>query len=59
MARPFYEKAIECAKFLMDDSDIANYVNNLAALLKSQGKFLEAEPLYREAITIGEKNSWT
>jgi Flp pilus assembly protein TadD len=34
--------------------DIATSLNNLAALYRSQGRYTEAEPLYREAVEILE-----
>ena len=34
---------------------VATYYNNLAALLQAQGKYAEAEPLFRRAIEIDEK----
>ena len=34
---------------------VAIRYNNLAGLLEDQGKYAEAEPLYRRAIEIGEK----
>jgi tetratricopeptide (TPR) repeat protein len=43
----------------MDDRpllyDTANSLNNLAGLYDSQGKFQEAEPLYRQALSIFEQ----
>ena len=38
-----------------DHPDVATSLNNLAALLKTQGKYAEAEPLYRRALAIDEK----
>jgi len=41
-------------KRLLGDNhpDVATSLNNLAALYYSQGRYTEAEPLYREAIKI-------
>ncbi|CCI37966.1 hypothetical protein MICAK_3720004 [Microcystis aeruginosa PCC 9701] len=41
-------------KRLLGDNhpDVATSLNNLAALYDSQGRYTEAEPLYREAINI-------
>jgi tetratricopeptide (TPR) repeat protein len=38
-----------------DDPDLAMSLNNLAALYVNQGKYAEAEPLYRRALAIREK----
>ncbi len=38
-----------------DHPDTATSLNNLAELYKSQGKYIEAEPLYQRAIAIDEK----
>jgi tetratricopeptide (TPR) repeat protein len=38
-----------------DHPHVATSLNNLAALLEAQGKYAEAEPLYRRAIAICEK----
>ncbi len=34
---------------------VATSLNNLAALYDSQGKYSEAEPLYKEALDIAER----
>ncbi len=41
-------------KLLLGDNhpSVATFLNNLAALYKSQGRYTEAEPLYLEAINI-------
>ena len=35
--------------------DVANSLNNLAALYQAQGRYAEAEPLYKRALAISEK----
>ena len=55
LALPFFEKALEYGKFIKHDILIATYLNNLADVLSSQGKFLEAEPLYRQSIEVFKK----
>jgi tetratricopeptide (TPR) repeat protein len=35
--------------------NVATSLNNLAALYKAQGRYAEAEPLYRRALEIWEK----
>ena len=35
--------------------DVARSLNNLAGLYRAQGKYAEAEPLYRRALAIDEK----
>ncbi len=35
--------------------DVATTLRNLAALYKAQGKYAEAEPLYKRALAIQEK----
>jgi tetratricopeptide (TPR) repeat protein len=37
--------------------DVATSLNNLAVLLKTQGKYDEAEPLYRQSLAIDRKVS--
>ncbi len=37
---------------LNDHPDVAGSLNNLAGLYKTQGRFVEAEPLYAQALTI-------
>jgi tetratricopeptide (TPR) repeat protein len=36
--------------------DLAGYLNNLATHYSKQGKYEQAEPLLKRAITIGEKH---
>ncbi|WP_425262111.1 tetratricopeptide repeat protein [Prosthecochloris aestuarii] len=36
--------------------DVATSLNNLAVLLEAQGKYAEAEPLYRSATHICEQS---
>ncbi len=38
-----------------DHPDVATTLRNLAALYKAQGKYAEAEPLYKRALAIWEK----
>ena len=38
-----------------DDPDVAASLNNLAELYRNQGKYAEAEPLYRRSLAIREK----
>ena len=33
--------------------DVATSLNNLAALYKSQGRYIDAEPLYKDALYLG------
>jgi Tfp pilus assembly protein PilF len=40
-----------------EDADVATALQNLAALLKAQGKYDEAEPLYRQSLAIDRKVS--
>ena len=35
--------------------DTATSLNNLALLLEQQGRYVEAEPLFRRALAISEK----
>ena len=47
-------KCLTAYKQLLGDNhpDVALSLNNLALLYQSQGRYTEAEPLYREAIKI-------
>ena len=38
-----------------DHPDLATYLNNLAHLYHAQGRYAEAEPLNKQALTIWEK----
>src|SRR5262249_59720486 len=38
-----------------DHPDVARSLNNLAALYQSQGRYADAEPLYRRSLAISEK----
>ena len=38
-----------------DHPDVAQALNNLAVLYYKQGRYAEAEPLYKRALAIGEK----
>ncbi len=53
-AIPISEKALSIARqiFPAPNNDLANSLNNLAALYQSQGRWPEAEPLYDEALKI-------
>jgi tetratricopeptide (TPR) repeat protein len=42
-------------KFGPDHPDVAQSLNNLAALNDNQGRYAEAEPLYKRALAIREK----
>jgi tetratricopeptide (TPR) repeat protein len=44
------EKKCDCS-----DPDTAGSLNNLAGLYHNQGKYAEAEPLYRRALAICER----
>ncbi len=41
--------------FAILGGDVARSLNNLAELYRAQGKYAEAEPLYRRALRIDEK----
>ena len=45
----------EAENFGPDDQRLATSLNNLAALYQVQGKYAEAEPLYKRALAIWEK----
>jgi tetratricopeptide (TPR) repeat protein len=38
-----------------DDPDVGQRLNNLAELYRAQGRYTEAEPLYKRAIAVREK----
>jgi tetratricopeptide (TPR) repeat protein len=38
-----------------EDADVATALNDLAGLLKTQGRYDEAEPLYRQSLEITRK----
>ncbi len=42
-------------RFGPQDPRLATSLNNLAGLYRAQGKYAEAEPLYKRALAIGEK----
>jgi tetratricopeptide (TPR) repeat protein len=51
----FFREAIKFVDAAQDtEEDKAIYQNNLATLLTDTGRFAEAEPLFREAIKLGE-----
>ena len=37
------------------DTDVGSSLNNLAGLYASQGRYAEAEPLYKRSLAISEK----
>ncbi len=45
----------EAEKFGEQDPRFATSLNNLAALYRAQGKYAQAEPLYRRSLAIVEK----
>jgi len=51
------EEAWEVAEntFGPDHPNVATSLNNLAVLYKAQGKYAQAEPLYKRALAIREK----
>ncbi|KPA14518.1 kinesin [Candidatus Magnetomorum sp. HK-1] len=53
------EKCLEIRQRLLpkDDLDLANTLNNLALFYKSQGKYAEAEPLYKKSLEIRESKN--
>lgn len=53
-ARPFLQDALTIREKMFEtgDPDLAVSLNNLALLYKTQGKYAEAEPLYRRAYAI-------
>jgi tetratricopeptide (TPR) repeat protein len=56
-AEPLFREALALRKEALEEDDpaVAASLNNLARLLKTQGKDLEAETLYREALAIMKK----
>ena len=55
-AEPLFRQALKIreSKLGPDHPDTAASINNLALLLKDQGKYKEAEPLLRQALKICE-----
>ena len=52
----FFKNAKLVRPILADNHpDVANSLNNLAGLYKSQGRYTEAEPLYLQALAIAEQ----
>jgi tetratricopeptide (TPR) repeat protein len=39
-----------------EDPELATWLNNMATLYHSQGKYKQAEPLYQRALAIAENN---
>jgi hypothetical protein len=56
-AEPLLIQALSMTKCLLGDEhpDVAQSLNNLALLYKSQRRYSDAEPLYIEALAIAEK----
>ncbi|NIP13689.1 MAG: TonB family protein, partial [Pseudomonas stutzeri] len=56
-AEPLYQRALAIRENALgpDHSDVAQSLNNLAALYHAQGHYAEAEPLYQRALAIVEK----
>ncbi len=52
--KQFFAAVGEAEKFGPEDPRLAQSLNNLAGLYNSQGKYAEAEPLYRRALAIAE-----
>jgi tetratricopeptide (TPR) repeat protein len=42
-----------------DHSNVGTALNNLAGLYQAQGRYAEAEPLYRRSLAIREKARWS
>jgi len=55
-AEPLFRRGLEIreAQLGKDHLDVANSLNNLAALFWAQGNYAEAEPLFRRALVIWE-----
>jgi tetratricopeptide (TPR) repeat protein len=53
-ARRYFEERLALAERGGDESDITRALNDLAELLRITGRFPEAEPLFRRALTIDE-----
>ena len=55
-AKKWWLAALEKAEtFGPDDQRLATSLNNLAELYRTQGKYAEAEPLYKRSLAIVEK----
>ena len=55
-ARPFYERALGNARRVPNyEEGVATQLNNLAELLRAQGKLDEAEPLCKESLAIDKQ----
>ena len=54
---PLYERSLAIWEKALgkDHPDVANSLNNLAALYYAQGKYEQAEPLYERSLAIDEK----
>ncbi|MCC5643690.1 tetratricopeptide repeat protein [Nostoc sp. CHAB 5824] len=57
LAEPWYEDSVNVcqALFAGDHPNVANSLNNLAALYYSQGRYSDAEPLYIEALAMTKR----
>ncbi len=55
-AEPMYQQALALRKRLLGDKhpDVADSLNNLAALYKFTRRYSEAEPLFQQALAICE-----
>ncbi|HNM52473.1 MAG TPA: tetratricopeptide repeat protein, partial [Candidatus Obscuribacter sp.] len=51
----FSEALTKAEKFGAEDVRVATTLNNLALVCETQGKYVEAEPLYKRALAIYEK----
>jgi tetratricopeptide (TPR) repeat protein len=58
-AEAFYRQSLTIAESFMapDQSDLSPRLAGLATSLRDQGKYAEAEPLYKRALAISEKNA--
>ncbi len=56
-AEPLYIQALDIQRKTLPENhpDIAQSLNNLAALYKAQSRYTEAEPLYIQALDIVER----
>jgi len=53
--KSFQAAVKEAERFGLQDPRLATSLNNLASLYHRQGKYTEAEPLYKRSLTIWEK----
>jgi tetratricopeptide (TPR) repeat protein len=52
---PPAEEVVKIAKIKAKSLKLALYLNNLAALYKSQGRYEEAEPLYKQSLSLWQE----